>query len=402
MPELAVARRWTCAVAALVAGCQASALPEYTPAEAEAAGLFAGPRRWTIMATRDATRMLGSLCEWRPPEDVAVAGLGVVVGLRRTGDDGDSAAQLLAFWQQQVATGAFTEPAPPGRPGSAALVAVEAVLAADGPPGAAEVRPIGNAASLDGGRLLGTELRAGTESLATAEGPLILTRVAPDGTVVRDPRRARVATVTPRRPGDARRLALDVQSPLPGAAGAVASALRAAFPDARVSTEPGPPTRVVAMLPQPLDPAAVPALLARPCTFRVAEPGAVVCSGGGGAPEAVQLLGSPPALGLVNLRIPRPTPDRPDAFLRLVGVPAWQGRPIRRALIEFDAPTGVRVRVVCSNLLVELLPVLDRVGLGLREVALYLGQARAAKALAAVMLTEWGPGPDQDRVPDGR
>ena len=135
------------------------------------------------------------------------------------------------------------------------------------------------------------------------------------------------------------------------------------------------------------------ALLRRPCAAPVAEPGAVVVTGGapGSDTETVALLGPEPALGLVNLRIPRPTAANPAGFLRLVGVPAWQGRPVRRALVEFDAPDGRRVRVVCSNVLAELVPVLDRVGLSVRELALYLSQARTAGALAAVVVAEFPP-----------
>jgi hypothetical protein len=387
------------AIAAL-AGCAAPALPEYSPDEAEAAGLYPGPRRWKIDTARATARPLGTLCTWRPPAPTPVSGLGVVVGLRQSGDQGAAAQQLLDFWAQQVEGGAFAHLEPPERPGSAALVAVEAVLPVDGAVGPAEVRPLGNATSLEGGRLLPAALRGGDEVLAVAEGPVILTRIAPDGKVVRDPQRGRVAQVVPRRPPDTRRLEFELHDRLPGAAAAAVAALEAAWPGATVRREAGPPPRCFVSLSAPIDRAAVAAVLDRPVAIPVGEPGCVVVHGGGRTPERVELLGPPAALGPAHVNLTEQRPDGSERSVRVVGVPTWQGQPIRRALVEFDAPDGRRVRVVASNRLAELLPVVDRTGVPLRNLAAALAHAHDAGRLATPVVVEWRDRADDRDPPD--
>jgi hypothetical protein len=69
--------------------------------------------------------------------------------------------------------------------------------------------------------------------------------------------------------------------------------------------------------------------------------------------------------------------------------------------VEFEAADGRRIRVVTSNELADLLPVLDRTGLPLRNLASALQQARDAGAIGAILRVDWAGGP-QAVEPHGR
>jgi len=394
--------------AGAAAGCTGGGewLPEYSAEEAASQGLVPSERRWKVNASPRARRTLGDLLRWAPPAPTSISGLGIVVGLDGTGDSGAAVKQLLQFWKQRAASGALALVEPPERPGSAARVQVTSVMPADGPPEGAVVRPVGNARSLRGGRLVTTGLRAGGDRavLATAEGPLFLSRVLPDGSVVRDERLGRVPRVVPRRRPDARRLEFIVDDAVPGTEGAAQTALKELLPGAKIWVEAGPPRKLFAALPEGTPTPDVNRLLQRTLTIKVGEPGVVVVSGGAGAEPTVELLGPPPALGEVHLRVSygfAAASDAEDRFVRLIGVPRAQGQRVRKGLVEFEASDGRRIRVVTSNELQELVPVLDRTGLPLRNLASALQQARDAGAIGAILRVQWAGGP-QAVKPHGR
>ncbi len=410
--------RRTVMVALLALGAAASAttasgcagggqwLPEYSHDDAEAQGLYPSAARWTIRQSPDARRTLGELLQWRRPAPTSISGLGIVIGLDGTGDSGASVRQLLAYWQQRAAAGALAHVDPPERPGSAALVQVTSVLPADGMPEGAVVRPVGNAFSLRGGRLITTGLRAGgnADVLATAEGPIFLSRVLPDGSVVRDEKAGRVPQVVPRRRPDARRLEFLVDHTVPGTAVAAQSALQNIFPGAKVWSEAGPPRLVFVALAQDTPMPDIPRLLQHTLRIRVGEPGLVVIAGGDAEGPRVELLGPPAALGEVHLRVSfgfAAAEDSEDNFVRLIGVPRAAGKNVRKGLVEFEASDGRRIRVVTSNELQDLLPVLDRTGMPLRNLASALQQARDAGAIGAILRVKWAGGP-QAVPPRGR
>jgi hypothetical protein len=396
-------------VACAAAGCAGGGewLPEYSHDDADAQGLYPAESRWKVRVSPDARRTLGDLLAWKKPAPVSISGLGIVVGLDGTGDHDAAVQGLVEFWRQRAASGALAHVDPPERPGSAALVMVTSVMPADGPPTGAVVRPVGNAFSLEGGRLITTALRAGGEKavLATAEGPLFLSRVLPDGSVVRDTKAGRVPRVVPRRRPDARRLEFVVDDAIPGTETAARSALEQLFPGARVWSEAGPPRTLFVALPERTPMPDVPKLLQRTLRIRVGEPGIVVVRGGADRSPEVELLGPPAALGTVHLRVSygiEAKRDEDGRYVRLIGVPRAEGHGrVRKGLVEFEAADGRRIRVVTSNELADLLPVLDRTGLPLRNLASALQQARDAGAIGAILRVDWAGGP-QAVEPHGR
>lgn len=398
------------AVATAVAGSGCAGggewLPEYSHAEAIAQGLYPAPQRWTVRQGVQANRTLGDVLTWKPPEPISISGLGIVIGLDGSGDAGAAVQPLLDYWRQRAASGALAHIAPPERPGSAALVMVTSVMPADGPPAGAVVRPVGNAASLRGGRLITTGLRAGggADVLASAEGPLFFSRVQPDGSVVRDELAGRVPQVVPRRRPDARRLEFIIDDAIPGTETAARSALEQLFPGAKVWSEPGPPPVMFVALRERTPMPAMDELLRRSLRIRVGEPGIVIVRGGGEQPPTVELLGPPAALGEVHLRVSYGAEAKRDAdgrYVRLLGIPRAAGQRVRKGLVEFEAADGRRIRVVTSDQLAELLPVLDRTGLPLRNLASAFQQARDAGAFGAILRVDWAGGP-QEAEPQGR
>lgn len=394
--------------AVAAAGCNGGGewLPEYSHAEAIADGLYPSSERWTVRQGAHAKRVIGDLLTWKPPEPVSISGLGIVVGLDGSGDSGASVKPLLEYWKQRAASGALAHVDPPERPGSAALVMVTSVMPADGPPEGAVVRPVGNAFSLRGGRLITTGLRAGggKDVMASAEGPLFLSRVLPDGSVVRDEKVGRVPRVVPRRRPDARRLEFVVDDAIPGTEEAATVALQQVFPGARVWSEAGPPRTLFVALPKRTPLPKMETLLRRSLRIRVGEPGIVIVSGGADRRPTVELLGPPAALGEVHLRVSygaEAKRDEDGQYVRLIGIPRAAGQNVRKGLVEFETADGRRVRVITSDQLADLLPVLDRTGVPLRNVAAAFQQARDAGAFGAILRVNWAGGP-QDVAPHGR
>ncbi len=354
----------------LLAACSSPAVREVLPEQAEA--LYPGPAAWRVVERAEIEARLSDALRFLPPEPRPISGAGIVVGLPETGDTGEAMLELLDFVAQRAAGGGLAEEVALARVGTAALVVVEALLPISGEPPPPAVRTAGNARSLGGGRLLRTPLRAGgaEEVLGTAFGDVEPAPPAEGNPP--DPRRGRVRGFAVRARPDPRRLDFAVERDVRGLAEAAAEALRAAVPgsEARVGSDAGRTVVSVTLPPgsPPPDPAA---LLAGRLRMRVGDPGRVVVDIPGGR---VEVLGPDPYLGLVNLRV--------DG-VRIVGVPAWQGRPVRRALVEFPGPGGDPVRVVTGNRLAEVLPVAARAGVTLRGLASGLSQARTAGALRA-------------------
>ncbi len=376
-----------------LASCSSSAVREVLPEQAEP--LYPGPAAWRVIERADIEAPLSEVLRFLPPEPRPISGLGVVVGLPETGDTGDAMLTLLDFVAQRTAEGGLAGEEILAREGTAALAVVEGLLPVSGDPAPPRLRAAGNARALSGGRLLPTPLRPGgtDEPLATAFGPVELLPVTPMGEGgPPDPRRGLVRGIAVRERPDPRRLEFALEREIRGLAEAAAEALREAVPgsEARVASvggrtvvslvlAPGPPGPPGAAAPDPA------ALLSGRLRMRVGDPGRVVVDLPG---ARVEVLGPDPYLGLVNLRV--------DG-VRIVGVPSWQGRPVRRALVEFPGPGGVPVRVVTGNRLAEVLPVAARAGVTLRGLASGLSQARTAGALRAELeVREAPPAPPAD------
>ncbi|GEM_PF-3145374 len=227
--------------------------------EVEAEDLFVRAVTFSYVEAPRLEAPVGGFAAFSTGKRITVTGVGVVVGLDGTGDRGPAFETALAHVDAHPDLRA-----PPGtkiEPGLVALVMVEGRISeslgtAAGLPGAL-VRPLGNASSLEGGLLLETGLLdAGTgEVYAVAAGPVLVRRVAEDGTAVITPALGRVMNVLVKarhRPRDT--LTLEVSPAWPAVLEGIGSSIREAFPAVTVRTD--GPDRIRLLLPE--DPLSVP------------------------------------------------------------------------------------------------------------------------------------------------
>jgi flagellar basal body P-ring protein FlgI len=325
--------------------------------------------------------------EWR-----IVTGVGVVVDLAGSGDRGDAYKKTETFASAQPDLRAPPETAL--KEGAVAMVMVEARIptwlgTSAGLVGAS-LRPLGDAASLEGGMLLETSLLdAGSgEVYAVGAGPVLTTRVDAKGNTIKTPKFGRVMKIEVKgrhRPGEVRKLVLDPVWPelVEGAA----EALKKAFPALKVTV--APPNEVHCTLPD--DPLALPLdfpqkALALPVRGPSAGLSRILCDEG---ENRICTVGERLHLGRGTFLLGEGVKVVSFAPKGRLLRPSPAGEKEKRtdlAVVEVQTPAGTR-KIVTLRWLRQLVRVLDRLGVDFAQVKKLLRMAAETGVLRAEIVT---------------
>ena len=347
--------------------------------EADAEAVFVRGATLRLLETAELDAVAGDFASFAAGERKILTGVGLAVSLAGTGDKGDA---FRAAMDWAAAQGELRMP-PDAKleEGLIALVMIEAhVFPAMGSAaglGGASVRPMGNAASLEDGVLLWTDLvDPGTgEVWAAAMGPILITTVDAQGTPLKTPTLGRLLRIGVKgrlEPGARRELVF--RPAWPDLLEAAAAAVRAAFP--AVEAKLRLPDRLTLTL--PADPLAIPEDLETRVLGLAVRPGSKGLA-------RVLVDARVPALTVVGERL---LLGRGTFLLgggtRVISFGGEGGGPEEEDLAMVEAVSGGRTRrILTTRSLRNVVRVLDRLGVPFDDLRRLVESAAASGALPA-------------------